>query len=1123
MSRLLRPNRFILTFLFGLAACGGGEDAGSGAKGKQGPLRITTTEGFSADQGQAFEAEITATGGAPDASGYRWTLYTGELPAGVYLSSQGTSAFLSGVPKDNGRFDFEVRAADPAGASATQALTLEVKAAPGALSLVTPQLPPGEAEAEYSGQLKASGGNGPYRWTVTEGALPPGLSLQASGNPSRIFGTPHAFGRFAFTVRLTDADGATAAKVFDLEIADNRKPLAIVTTVAQVPDGVVEQDYRVQITAAEGSGQGYQWEAQGLPEGLTLTGGTPSAVLAGVVREAGSYHIQVKVTDSEGGTATQAYDLIWSPAPAPLRITTYSLPPAALNQTYTATISAMNGTASGYRWAVVDGALPEGLSLTPEATPTATLSGTPTQVGVYPFALQVTDAAGATNQVSYELVVSVPEGPLSLAAQPLPNPAIGEYYEASVLALGGREVLSWYVSSGSLPPGLQLQRQGRPTTTISGYPIAQTGSWDFELTVYDADNHHVSQSFNLTITDDHSTALSISTTTLPPPACLPIAIPIQTEGGDKWNYTWSATDLPDGLELVADGLNASLVGSPRGDGPHSFTVQVEDSSGRVATQAYTLNINTVNQRWLVAAGYVSHRYRLRMAAVDVCGPTPGPMRTLLTTAIPEATLESDSVQVLPDGRHVVFIADLEVDNRKDAYVLDLGTAAATPVRINTRTAVEEGDVISLLPSPDGRKLAYRGDLVVNTQDEVFVADLSDPAHIPTPHRLTPAVPDGGDSIPDSMVWSADSQHLAFTGDLRTDGTNELYLADLSGPTPTVQAVSGVAHPDAVSRWSPTSSHLYFTAEADTGTPRRQLWRVAPGAVLAAPELVSGATLGPAVLRGDTAERNLKTWDVSPTGDHAFFTVDGAGDSIQLYLVNLSDLEVRNVPATNAEAKVRYGAWSPDGAHLAVAGDFNTEDQIELALLNPAAAAPSYRTVSGTMIARGDVITYHRDNLTRLRWSPDASKVAFIADKIIDGQDRLFIADIHQTGEPLDVLGTALEDDVLYFTWSPNSRMIAGLGDLFHTYYSDPFVVSADGQNLVRHNASSVYITDRRVSFSQQSDWVYLGLGLSGSYKSIYRLNVSDLAATAAQAPLQLELVATTNTTRSMGDIYMATP
>jgi hypothetical protein len=85
------------------------------------------------------------------------------------------------------------------------------------LRITTLGLPPGGVNAPYAAQLRATGGRPPLRWSVSAGALPPGLPLAA--DTGWLAGRPGADGLFHVTLRVTDEAGATDERAYDLAIA----------------------------------------------------------------------------------------------------------------------------------------------------------------------------------------------------------------------------------------------------------------------------------------------------------------------------------------------------------------------------------------------------------------------------------------------------------------------------------------------------------------------------------------------------------------------------------------------------------------------------------------------------------------------------------------------------------------------------------------------------------------------------------------------------------------------------------------------------------------------------------------------------------------------------------------
>ncbi len=73
-------------------------------------------------------------------------------------------------------------------------------------------LPNPTFSATYAQQLTQTGGNGTITWSISEGTLPEGISLQSS--TGILSGEPRATGTFNFTVKATDAAGMTGTKAY---------------------------------------------------------------------------------------------------------------------------------------------------------------------------------------------------------------------------------------------------------------------------------------------------------------------------------------------------------------------------------------------------------------------------------------------------------------------------------------------------------------------------------------------------------------------------------------------------------------------------------------------------------------------------------------------------------------------------------------------------------------------------------------------------------------------------------------------------------------------------------------------------------------------------------------------
>lgn len=93
--------------------------------------------------------------------------------------------------------------------------------ATGAITFDTPSpLPSGRVDQPYSQQIAISGATGTATFSITSGALPAGLNMNAQG---QITGTPTTPQQSTFTVRVIDSNPDTATATFELTI--NPKPI----------------------------------------------------------------------------------------------------------------------------------------------------------------------------------------------------------------------------------------------------------------------------------------------------------------------------------------------------------------------------------------------------------------------------------------------------------------------------------------------------------------------------------------------------------------------------------------------------------------------------------------------------------------------------------------------------------------------------------------------------------------------------------------------------------------------------------------------------------------------------------------------------------------------------------
>jgi large repetitive protein len=195
-------------------------------------VTITTTSLPNAIVGSAYSNALAATGGLTP---YTWKAIT-AMPAGMKLSTGGV---VKGTPTTTGTYSFTFMVSDAKGVTANGTLGLTVvkttvattswdtitnsnQATTSALSdtttpltITTSSLTNGTVGIAYADSLLAKGGVTPYTWTVTGGALPPGMVLGTGG---KVKGIPTASGSYSFTARVLDSAKGTASYTYSLTI-----------------------------------------------------------------------------------------------------------------------------------------------------------------------------------------------------------------------------------------------------------------------------------------------------------------------------------------------------------------------------------------------------------------------------------------------------------------------------------------------------------------------------------------------------------------------------------------------------------------------------------------------------------------------------------------------------------------------------------------------------------------------------------------------------------------------------------------------------------------------------------------------------------------------------------------
>ena len=529
---------------------------------------------------------LSATGGIPfpvppKPTGYNWALMSGKLPRGMTFNSVGA---LSGIPTQQGSFTLKFRATDAVGQFAEKTFTLFIGPPEPPQIITDCPLPEGLEKLKYPNVgIYAQNGKKPYKWSISVGALPPGLVLEnTSYSVGFVKGTPTVRGNFTFTLSVTDANGMSATKNCSIKIRPS--PEIIVRDIfkcARVGETACEQ------IEAFGGDLPYKWEVQGLPPGLSIDQNTGK--ICGNFTVPGNFTIPITVTEASTNKDVEIFTFVVKPA---LQITTPSLdfgikgsPYPKKTGTPTSMIEVTGGWPS-YSWQVIIGILPPGLQLNPN---TGAITGTPTKTGTYRFTVRVKDSCETPAKwVDKEYEITIYD-PITVFPDPLSCLTVNRSFSANFTASGGASPYDWQIvslSSGSysLAPDSNNSKIGRFTGTPS-----QAGPLSIGIQVTSLG---LTESFTINYTVNPE--LKITSDCPPPEATVGREYFSQnlTATGGSGNLTWNATVTRNGTVISGSGvvggkvrwLPPNPIGGFTGSGDasgiaHKVAIDVRDECG----------------------------------------------------------------------------------------------------------------------------------------------------------------------------------------------------------------------------------------------------------------------------------------------------------------------------------------------------------------------------------------------------------------------------------------------------------------------------------------------------------------------------------------------------------------
>ena len=545
---------------------------------------------------------------ASDPNGDPLTYSLPTFPAGMTIDAAGLVSWQP-TAEQLGSHQVQVRVDDGRGSFATQTYSISVVTQTSNQPPSITSTPPQAATVGRQYAYDAAGidpDGDPLTWSLD--TAPAGMSIDPARGTIRWTPTSDQTGEQSVVVRVTDTQGGWGTQSFSIVTRAVNLPPAISSTPPTT--AVASRLYTYAVRATDPESDPLAFSLTAAPTGMSIDAASGLISWTPTAAQLGSFTVNLRVADGQGGVATQSYTLVVSATATnqPPVITSSPSLTGTVGEVYAYSVTATDPEGQAILFSLLTA--PAGMSISPT---TGLISWTPVidQVGLASVTVAAIDPQGNGGTQSFTIGVADDNSPPQITSTPKQVVTAGLAYRYDVRATDpDGDALTFRLDSA--PAGMTIDQLGRVTWSPQ---IASIGTHSIAVTVEDPRGASQTQTYDLVVAPDGQTP--------------------------RVNLLVSA--------------NPVLVGSPV-----TFVATATDNVG-VASLVLTINGNPVP---LDANGRITLRaepagsYEIRAAASDVAGNTGLATTTLLVIDTSDTDPPDVEITLPADGATITAPVDV---------------------------------------------------------------------------------------------------------------------------------------------------------------------------------------------------------------------------------------------------------------------------------------------------------------------------------------------------------------------------------------------------------------------------------------------------------------------------------